>query len=68
MTSRMPSLYLVMLSFLFISSSCNRGAAKSGASVTWRTDKAPIEKRIPLSGSFEECIWQGGQHRTTVVG
>jgi len=28
---------------------------------SWRTDKAPIEKRIPLLVPFEECIWQGGQ-------
>lgn len=31
------------------------------ATISWRTDKPPIEKRIPLLVSFDECMWFEGQ-------
>ncbi len=49
--------------FAFVSfMSCKEKTVSSGSnSIIWRTDKPPIEKRIPLLVPFEACIWHGGQ-------
>ena len=35
--------------------------AVSKSVTLWKTDKSPVEKRVPLLVPFEQCIWNAGQ-------
>lgn len=47
------------VAILLITSGC--GKKEGDKKMTWRTDIAPVEKRIPLLIPIESCIWKTGQ-------
>jgi hypothetical protein len=52
---------IVLASAFALFASCKGKTVSSGNSITWRTDKPPVEKRIPLLVPFEACIWHSGK-------